>query len=506
MSTNKVLIIISLLAVGIALVYFFAIRQDASQQVFSKHFDKYPNMISPEDREGGGKGAKFDTLMAPYEQGKYGDALNTFNQFLKQNPDNQTITFYRGIAYLQENQLQRAQDDFKEVIVNRDKLIVQSTWYLALTHLKMGNKNDATFYLTQLIDDKTNYANNADEILQSLSSRLKKDQQRVYRIDENGKYGFTYQNGDDATLQPLSAKEFYVQIRFENIIPESVNYESFNKLTPSEQRLLTIRGQQKVLSTMKDGMSGKELSKTLKRADSLLATLGSKNENKTWLEIESEQEVAPRTMRNQPKNVVQLTQKLQRTSQKIDSKKESLKNIEKRYKKTAKQYQDKLLKVATALKEEGKKQQAEAIINHASNFKDYVETYFLKTKKAHIGDSKIPEWFVKEVKQDLSTLDKNKQPPNMPDDVFKARKRIQEVLASALEASQGRMMPDKGIRDEDADMHAKVTKYEVLIEQLATLENKQYEIQELRNNKLQLVAGIVGSDNVAQSQASKENL
>lgn len=79
--------------------------------------------------------------------------------------------FYKGLAFMQTNQVKQASDNLQWVIdsAQNKQLIVKAQWYQALVYIKKGNTNKALPLLTTVTNNKaTPYNRQAKELLQLL--------------------------------------------------------------------------------------------------------------------------------------------------------------------------------------------------------------------------------------------------------------------------------------------------------------------------------------------------
>ena len=496
MVTQKRIGIAALLIItGFVLVYVFILRQSDGTSMFAEHYEPYPDMINLKDRAEQDSGT-VEAIMAKYKSGYYEDALSSMNNYLARHPANQKIRFYRGVVNLELDQDKDAIDDFEKVVLGDDQLDVQATWYLALAYLRLEQTDRAGIYLAELIQNNTRY----DRSAQNMIDRLNLDVEQIndafyYKITEDNKYHLQQTTNGKEGPQTIDERTLYLECSYLDKLPQNISYRQFKPLRLAQQDVLLKYGQKEIWSEQAGNPDQETKNRIEEKAGALIAKLTNVKESKTTAQT-GDKAVLPPTFQNEQEtgNLVELANSIQLINMKIERQKDKVEAKKKRYKKTAHAYQSGLQKVGEGLQMLGKDEKAKTIMNHAPAFTDDLETYFRQTKKAHLGNDTVPEWFVEEVKQGLSTLHMNQKPEGMPEEVFLARKKLHKVIRTVLEGSQKRLMADKGVRDEDAGQHIEVAEYEILVEQLADLANSKVELRQLKEQKRQTVANLVKFD------------
>ncbi|PSL47253.1 DNA-directed RNA polymerase specialized sigma24 family protein [Chitinophaga niastensis] len=104
-----------------------------------------------------------DSLRLPEEailqfnHGDFNDASFSLNKVLQGNPGNLYARFYRGIALLEQDQLQAARTDLLTVYDSRSDLRYDAAFYMALSYLKEGQKQSCLDWLLKIPADAPNY-------------------------------------------------------------------------------------------------------------------------------------------------------------------------------------------------------------------------------------------------------------------------------------------------------------------------------------------------------------
>lgn len=112
-----------------------------------------------------------DEAMTKYREGDFNDALILFNEILDKDPGNIYIRYYSGLASIETNQNEKAVNEFKYIINQKNNLFVENAqWYLALSYLKNNQINESKSLLMQIANNSSNHHNKeASQILKRIS-------------------------------------------------------------------------------------------------------------------------------------------------------------------------------------------------------------------------------------------------------------------------------------------------------------------------------------------------
>jgi len=172
--------VLFLISVG---TYFFSNSQNQYERVFADHFsvnhqlldDQITNLselgiATPNKTQ---KNRLKETLIAFKACEKSDCKLSEINQFTKDYPDDQSAHFFLATTLMERGDYQTAAN-FLEPLVDNPTFNLQTAaqWYLALSYLKMENKQSEAIALFQKIaaHSNTNYTAPAKEILIKLGS------------------------------------------------------------------------------------------------------------------------------------------------------------------------------------------------------------------------------------------------------------------------------------------------------------------------------------------------
>ncbi|NLU96214.1 hypothetical protein [Chitinophaga sp. Ak27] len=104
-----------------------------------------------------------DSLRLPEEairqfnRGHFNEAVILLNNALTTNPGNLYARFYRGVARIDQNQLNDAREDLLAVFNNSRDLRNDAAFYMALSYLKEGRKQQCREWLSKIPPEAPNY-------------------------------------------------------------------------------------------------------------------------------------------------------------------------------------------------------------------------------------------------------------------------------------------------------------------------------------------------------------
>ncbi len=130
-----------------------ALASASSEELYSSYFYKTENYIVERNADTSTQIEKIliDGIDA-YEKSNYKDAVKYLNEYLSQNPDRKDVAFYLGISMLQEGLTLEAKQVFTNLTAQKNhNYYDHSCYYLALTCIKLDEKEDAKHWLTQVV-------------------------------------------------------------------------------------------------------------------------------------------------------------------------------------------------------------------------------------------------------------------------------------------------------------------------------------------------------------------
>lgn len=134
----------------LALAYtFFQNKGVDNDKLYATYFEPYANVVKPINR-GVSLENMEDRAFSAYESGEYEEALRLF-QSMDANQAAPYINFYKGISLMELERYDEAIDRFESYLDSQGNLSSRAYWYLALSHLKKGEKDETIRYLEMLI-------------------------------------------------------------------------------------------------------------------------------------------------------------------------------------------------------------------------------------------------------------------------------------------------------------------------------------------------------------------
>lgn len=121
-------------------------QQSSEEKLYQAYFITDPGLVTSMAGEGN---YEFDRAMVDYKDGNYTEAIKRWEKLLVEKPQNDTLNFFLGSAFLSSKQERRSVDYFE--IVAQDStsgFFSDANWYLGLAYLKLGEKRNALNYLS----------------------------------------------------------------------------------------------------------------------------------------------------------------------------------------------------------------------------------------------------------------------------------------------------------------------------------------------------------------------
>lgn len=121
--------------------WFFWPGQPPEKQLFSQYYKGDPGLPT---LMGTSDNYAFEEAMVDYKTGDFRKALEKWRPLLAESPENDTLNYFIGVAYLADNRPDSAVVFLNEV-VNMPASVFRSDayWYKALALLKQGKRTDA---------------------------------------------------------------------------------------------------------------------------------------------------------------------------------------------------------------------------------------------------------------------------------------------------------------------------------------------------------------------------
>ncbi len=149
------------LLIAIGGIWFFS--RTPNQTTYSKYFSPAPGLSAEEDN---GSSFEFYDAMANYNEGDYNLAIDKWKQLSEKQPENDSLNYFIGVAYLGIDNTEEAVPFLERAIEAEDSFpfLDNTYYYLGLAYIKEGNIDLAKKYL------KLSQTERAEEVLLELEN------------------------------------------------------------------------------------------------------------------------------------------------------------------------------------------------------------------------------------------------------------------------------------------------------------------------------------------------
>jgi tetratricopeptide (TPR) repeat protein len=139
-----------------------------SQQLYATYYQPYHGGTNVSRSSGSATGA-MNTALRQIESGDYAGALGSLSAVPEGAQDGFSVSFYRGVAYQELGEYNRAIGSFSQVVSDGDNLLVeQSQWYIGLCYLRLDERERAMNQFRTIVRGKGFYHGQSKKILQQL--------------------------------------------------------------------------------------------------------------------------------------------------------------------------------------------------------------------------------------------------------------------------------------------------------------------------------------------------
>lgn len=140
-----------LVIIGLSWLLFLN-RDTTEEKLFASYFQPEPGLISPMSVS---DNYLFHRAMVDYKVGDYDAALKTWENLLASKPENDTLNYFVGSAYLMKEKEEMAIAHFEKVIAKENSAFKNDAlWYTGLALLKLNKKTQALDFI-----EKTEHEN-----------------------------------------------------------------------------------------------------------------------------------------------------------------------------------------------------------------------------------------------------------------------------------------------------------------------------------------------------------
>lgn len=155
--------------IGVAWYFGLHSNQKDYSELYSAHFEVYPNVVVPLERSGSGEVPNLTKeAFDQYENEAYEEAYLSFRQ-LHEKEGEEYAFFYAAVSLMASEKYAAAIDRFESKDTwESQRFETASKWYLALAYLKAGDEKNAIKYLEEVRDSEHALNQPAGELLLEL--------------------------------------------------------------------------------------------------------------------------------------------------------------------------------------------------------------------------------------------------------------------------------------------------------------------------------------------------
>ena len=154
-----------------AFMWFNMSNSPTHEQLFIAHYEPYPGPIQSRDKAG--TDDPWERAANDYKTGNYEEAIKNFHIAQEQGVQPQyLVDYYLALSILSvdDGNLQKSIDLLQRVIDGSNNYRQPATWFLALAYIKNNEVDRAKPLLAELIKGKDTYAQESAEILRHLDN------------------------------------------------------------------------------------------------------------------------------------------------------------------------------------------------------------------------------------------------------------------------------------------------------------------------------------------------
>ena len=122
-------------------IWFWGFRQTPEEKLFVTYFVPEAGLMTP---MGVTDNFVFNDAMVDYKQEEYHTAIEKWRPLWEQEPANDTLNYFIGVAYLALGRSESSISYLEKTTMIEESVFIREAWYyLGMAHLKMGNRPQA---------------------------------------------------------------------------------------------------------------------------------------------------------------------------------------------------------------------------------------------------------------------------------------------------------------------------------------------------------------------------
>ncbi|CAN5179528.1 hypothetical protein BH23BAC1_BH23BAC1_48680 [soil metagenome] len=156
---------LSILVLGLAYIIYFNLNK--SNRLFEEHFTPYQALVHAPTRSEDIPFTLKERAFSAYSNESYQQAISLFEE-IDAGENDPFIWFYLGNSHLAIDNPEPAIEYFQKVLSEQTPLKPQAQWYLGLSFLAKGDKDEAKAVFGSLANDTSSYSERAKSIINHL--------------------------------------------------------------------------------------------------------------------------------------------------------------------------------------------------------------------------------------------------------------------------------------------------------------------------------------------------
>ena len=153
--------------VPLALAFTWYYHSTKELDYFGEYYTYYPNYEIAFTRGDSDTTSRAKAFME-YSRKNFDTAIIEFTNNLQHDSLDYASQFYRGLAYIEQQNLKAGLIDLEKVTHSPSRYANTARWYAALTALKINDTEQAIYYFTKLSEEATIYQEKSLRILNKL--------------------------------------------------------------------------------------------------------------------------------------------------------------------------------------------------------------------------------------------------------------------------------------------------------------------------------------------------
>ncbi len=151
--------------------FLITFKNQPPEAIYEKSFTIYNpgGIVRTAESDNSSIGIQYRKALDLYNKGEYELAIANLKEYLLSRPEHIEALLIYGIASIQTNNYDVAEESFRKIINDGNNLYIDNArWYLALSLMKSGDSEKAKTELNNIVESNSIYARKAKQILRKL--------------------------------------------------------------------------------------------------------------------------------------------------------------------------------------------------------------------------------------------------------------------------------------------------------------------------------------------------